>query len=148
VFKVRIFVTPLNHWFISCLNSLLCNICNIPCVLQSEQDTTFEQGLELLYTQYDELTNAQMFNNLLYYSCYNVPTCFDDTAPSSRGLCPVLGKLHKQMNAQFKFKGVHPFVRVRNIPYDISTVRTQLVCRLMLYQTLLHCYMFRPTKGP
>jgi hypothetical protein len=39
-------------------------------------------------------------NNLLHYSCYNAPTCFDATAPSSGGSCPVAAKLYKHLNAE------------------------------------------------
>jgi hypothetical protein len=41
-----------------------------------------------------------MVNNLLHHSCYNAPTCFDATAPSSGGPCPVPAKLHKHLNEE------------------------------------------------
>jgi hypothetical protein len=41
-----------------------------------------------------------MVNNLLYYSCYNDPACFDATAPSSGSSSTVLDKLHKHLNVE------------------------------------------------
>jgi hypothetical protein len=41
-----------------------------------------------------------MVKHLLYYSCYNAPTCFDATVPSSGGSFPVPAKLHKHFNAE------------------------------------------------
>jgi hypothetical protein len=41
-----------------------------------------------------------MVSSFLYYSCYNASTCFDATAPSSGGSCPVPAKLHKHLNAE------------------------------------------------
>jgi hypothetical protein len=40
-----------------------------------------------------------MVNNLLFYSCYNSPTCFDAIASSSGGSWLVPAKLHQHLNA-------------------------------------------------
>jgi hypothetical protein len=60
----------------------------------------FDECFKLWNYLFDEPTNEQMISNLLYYACYNTPTCFYATAPSSEGLCPVPAKLHKQLNAE------------------------------------------------